>query len=179
VRNLLAFARPPRPQLARCDAGELIERVRGLVSEQAAVGNVQLSIEHQADERSCHADPAQITQVLLNLALNAVQACGGGDRVVIASRALSEDGTDWIEFGISDTGKGVPAEVRGSLFDPFVTTKAQGTGLGLAICRQIVGDHRGSIACEFLERGTRFAVRVPAWRASAASARTAQPARST
>jgi signal transduction histidine kinase len=123
--------------------------------------------------RPCHADPAQLTQVLLNLALNAVQACGEGDRVTLDARGVNDDDGEWIEFSVADTGPGVPEAVRGSLFEPFVTTKAQGTGLGLAICRQIVGDHRGSIACEFLDRGTRFAVRVPAWKDSAAFTRTA------
>jgi len=61
--------------------------------------------------------------------------------------------------------------VRATLFDPFVTTKTQGTGLGLAICRQIVDDHHGTIACEFLEKGTRFTVRLPALPVPVAGAR--------
>ncbi|MDH4038319.1 MAG: ATP-binding protein [Candidatus Krumholzibacteria bacterium] len=175
VRNLLAFARPPRPQLAPCDARELIDRVFGMVAEQASARSVQISAAGAGPDRPCHADPAQLTQVLLNLALNAVQACGEGDRVTLDACLLRDEGGEWIEFSVVDTGPGVPQAVRGSLFEPFVTTKAQGTGLGLAICRQIVGDHRGSIACEFLDRGTRFAVRVPAWKDSAARARAAQP----
>ena len=178
VRNLLAFARPPRPQLAPCDARDVIERVHGLVAEQASARAVRIVIVDALPEEPCHADPAQLTQVLLNLALNAVQACGDGERVTLGARAVVDVTGAWIEFDVTDTGPGVPAAVRGSLFEPFVTTKAQGTGLGLAICRQIVGDHRGSIACEFLDRGTRFAVRVPAWKDSPLAARNAQPARS-
>jgi signal transduction histidine kinase len=162
VRNLLAFARPPRPQLAPCDPGEIIARVRALVAEQAAERAVAIEVDEGGAGTPCHADPAQLTQVLLNLALNAVQACTEGDRVRLGARRVDDGALRWIEFAVTDTGPGVPEAVRGSLFEPFVTTKAQGTGLGLAICRQIVGDHRGSIACEFLDRGTRFAVRVPA-----------------
>jgi nitrogen-specific signal transduction histidine kinase len=55
----------------------------------------------------------------------------------------------------------VAEDVRATPFEPFVTTKTQGTGLGLAISRQIVDDHHGTIACEFLEKGTRFVVRLP------------------
>ena len=62
---------------------------------------------------------------------------------------------------ITDDGSGVPNEVRASLFDPFVTTKTHGTGLGLAICQQIIDEHEGVIGCEFLEKGTRFTVRLP------------------
>lgn len=178
VRNLLAFARPPRPQLAPCDAREIIDRVRALVAEQASARTVTIAVTEGDASPPCHADPAQLTQVLLNLALNAVQACGDGDRVTLGARRVAEGGGEWIEFEVTDSGPGVPEAVRGSLFEPFVTTKAQGTGLGLAICRQIVGDHRGSIACEFLDRGTRFSVRVPALKDSAVAARTAQSARS-
>jgi len=167
VRNLLAFARPPRPQFAPCDPGEVLERVRGLVAEQAAGRGVVVSFEEGGADRPCRADPAQLTQVLLNLALNAVQACGKGDRVVLGTSRGSDEHGEWVEFAVTDTGPGVPESVRGSLFEPFITTKAQGTGLGLAICRQIVGDHRGSIACEFLDRGTRFTVRVPGFGESA------------
>ena len=63
---------------------------------------------------------------------------------------------------VEDNGPGVPREIRATLFDPFVTTRSQGTGLGLAISRQIVEDHQGSLTCTFLERGTRFTVKIPA-----------------
>jgi signal transduction histidine kinase len=109
-----------------------------------------------------------MTQVLLNLALNAVQACRAGDRVTVSARAESEGAREWVVIEVEDTGPGVAPEIRETLFDPFVTTRAQGTGLGLAISRQIVEDHRGSIACAFLEHGTRFSVRIPAHAAAAA-----------
>ena len=95
---------------------------------------------------------------MLNLVLNAVQACRRDERVAVAARR--DDA--WVAIEVADTGAGVAEDVRASLFDPFVSTKTQGTGLGLAICRQIVDDHHGTIACEFLEKGTRFIVRLPA-----------------
>jgi signal transduction histidine kinase len=157
VKHLLAFARPPKPQVSRCAVAEVVARVVSLSAEAAAARGVAVSTAVDGDA-VCLADPAQLTQVLLNLVLNAVQACGQGDRVAVAARR--EEG--WIAIAVSDTGVGVPEEVRATLFDPFVTTKTQGTGLGLAICRQIVEDHHGTIACEFLDPGARFAVRLPA-----------------
>jgi two-component system, NtrC family, sensor histidine kinase HydH len=156
VKNLLAFARPPKPQVARCAVADVVARVVSLSSDEAAARGVQVSAA-VGDDAVCLADASQLTQVLLNLALNAVQACARGDRVAVSSRREPE----WVAIEVADTGVGVPEDVRKTLFDPFVTTKTQGTGLGLAICRQIVEDHRGTIACDFLDKGTRFVVRLP------------------
>lgn len=162
VRNLLAFARPPRPTIAPCSVDELLERIRSLVGDQAQARGVVLQAVSAEPAIACLADASQITQVLLNLALNAVQACGAGDRVAVSARPESAGAREWIIIDIEDTGPGVPREIRATLFDPFVTTRAQGTGLGLAISRQIVEDHHGSLTCAFLERGTRFTVKIPA-----------------
>ncbi|HET6348010.1 MAG TPA: ATP-binding protein, partial [Candidatus Krumholzibacteria bacterium] len=116
---------------------------------------------------ACLADAAQLSQVLLNLALNAVQACGAGDTVAIAAHGEHAGAREWVTITVEDTGPGVPPEIRDTLFDPFVTTRSQGTGLGLAISRQIVEDHHGSLTCDFLERGTRFTIKVPAHRVAA------------
>ncbi|HXV12893.1 MAG TPA: ATP-binding protein [Candidatus Krumholzibacteria bacterium] len=157
VKNLLAFARPPKPQLSRCGVADVAARVVSLSADAATARGVVVATSVDADV-ICLADPSQLTQVLLNLVLNAVQACGHGDRVAVAARR--DEG--WVAIEVADTGAGVAEEVRATLFDPFVSTKTQGTGLGLAISRQIVDDHAGTIACEFLEKGTKFTVRLPA-----------------
>jgi nitrogen-specific signal transduction histidine kinase len=171
VRNLLAFARPPRPTIAPCVVGDLLDRIKGLVGEQAHARGVELRTESVDMSRACLADGAQITQVLLNLTLNAVQACGAGDCVKVAARTESAGAREWMLIEVEDTGAGVPREIRGRLFEPFVTTRSQGTGLGLAISRQIVEDHHGSLTCTFLERGTRFTVKIPAHTVAAAVTR--------
>jgi nitrogen-specific signal transduction histidine kinase len=162
VRNLLAFARPPRPTIGPCAVDEVLERVRMLVGDRAQARGVEMFTAQDDRAAACLADPAQLTQVLLNLALNAVQACSEGDRVTVSARAENEGARDWVAIEVEDTGAGVAPEVRDTLFEPFVSTRTQGTGLGLAISRQIIEDHHGSIACAFLEHGTRFTVRIPA-----------------
>jgi signal transduction histidine kinase len=132
------------------------------VGEQAQARGVELSAAAGDTSMACLADAAQLTQVLLNLALNAVEACAGGERVAVTARAESAGARDWIIIDVEDNGAGVPREIRATLFDPFVTTRAQGTGLGLAISRQIIEDHHGSLTCTFLEHGTRFTVKIPA-----------------
>jgi two-component system nitrogen regulation sensor histidine kinase GlnL len=66
-----------------------------------------------------------------------------------------------LEFSIIDNGLGVPEDIKGHLFDPFVTTKSNGTGLGLALVAKIIGDHGGTIECDSQPGRTIFTVRLP------------------
>ncbi|MCK5407496.1 MAG: hypothetical protein KAJ37_08580, partial [Candidatus Krumholzibacteria bacterium] len=126
----------------------------------------------------CEGDAAQLTQVLLNIVLNAVQACDRGDRVVLAVKREESPDPSYakvVRIDVLDSGPGVPQQIRESLFDPFVTTKTRGTGLGLAISQHIVEEHKGSIECEFLSRGTRFSIRLPQHEPSELESQTKKP----
>jgi len=164
IRNLLDFARPPRPRIASCSLPDIFTRVLSLLSDEAAKKGVDLAVEKKPEAVYCEADAAQLTQVLLNVVLNAVQACGEGDRVVLGVKREEPPDPSYakvVRIDIKDSGPGVPMEIRDSLFDPFVTTKSRGTGLGLAISQHIVEEHSGSIECDFLSKGTRFSIRLP------------------
>ncbi len=164
IRNLLNFAKPAKPQMCACVPGDISRRVVGLVSDHAEKKGIEIKVRDELNDDVCHADANQLTQVLLNVVLNAIDACDHGNTVEIvlkkdpATEGMKESGAC---ITISDDGPGVPEEVRMSLFEPFVTTKTHGTGLGLAICQQIIEEHHGVIGCEFLEKGTRFTVRLP------------------
>ena len=124
-------------------------------------------IKYKADLRKEYGEvplvkcnPQQISQVVLNLVLNAVQALEG--RGVIAVRTFTRDGGVCLE--VSDTGKGIPPELLDRIFEPFFTTKEQGkgTGLGLSISSDIVQKHKGLIEVASQEhRGTTFTVWLP------------------
>ncbi len=164
IRDLLDFARPPRPKIGPCSLPEIIGRAVSLLSEDAAKKGVKLDVVPAADAVHCEADAGQLTQVILNVVLNAIQACGEGDEIRL--ELGREEPADLgyarvVRIDVVDSGPGVPAHIRKSLFDPFVTTKSRGTGLGLAISQHIVEEHHGTIECEFLERGTRFSIRLP------------------
>lgn len=164
IRNLLNFARPTKPQINSFGLAELSQRVVNLLSDEARKKGIQLDIQDQLKHARCNADANQLTQVVLNIVLNSIQACKMGDSVSITLK--NEDSPDagtgaFARIDVEDTGVGVPPEVRDSLFEPFVTTKTHGTGLGLAISQQIIEEHHGQISCEFLKQGTRFSIKLP------------------
>ena len=111
------------------------------------------------ESATIRADPDQVGQIFWNLARNALQAMPDGGRLDIST---ARNGDDLI-FTVSDSGPGLPEEIRDSLFDPFVTSgKEEGTGLGLAIVKQAVRDHSGTIDVETgSERGTTFTITLP------------------
>jgi len=90
-------------------------------------------------------DEAQVKQVLMNLLLNALQACGSHGSVEITTRSEEDRGERWCTVTVADSGAGIPPEHVEQIFDPFFTTKDAGSGLGLFIARQIVTEHGGSI----------------------------------
>jgi PAS domain S-box-containing protein len=172
VRNLLSFARPAKPRFGPCAPGEVSGRVVGLLADQAAKKGIEVRVCDGLGGRLLYADADQLTQVLINLVLNAIEACDRGNTVEISLTVEPDESPsrgEVVRFDVSDNGPGIPPEVADRLFEPFVTTKTQGTGLGLAISQQIVEEHRGNIRCECGARGTTFTVRLPIGAGSAES----------
>lgn len=162
IKNLLDFAKPAKPRLRDCFLGEVIARVVNLLSDHATKRGITLAVTTSLADDRCRADADQLTQVLLNLVLNAVQACREGDTIKLRlSEAPPGHDTKQLQIEVIDTGPGVSPEVRETLFEPFVTTKTRGTGMGLAISRQIVEEHQGSIFCEFSQTGSKFIILLP------------------
>ena len=115
---------------------------------------------HVAGDMSGVFDPQKMERALLNLAVNACEAVPSRDGKI----AFEIQGTpDTFEIRVSDNGPGIPAAIRGNLFDPFVSAgKPNGTGLGLSIVSKIIADHGGTVSVESTsERGTTFLVKMP------------------
>ena len=108
-----------------------------------------------------HADPQSIEQVILNLITNAAEAMkkvDGAKQIEITSSA--ENGLILVK--ISDSGPGVPLNLRDKVFDPFYTTKTESTGIGLSLCHRIIADHGGSLTVsESKWSGAEFRVELP------------------
>jgi signal transduction histidine kinase len=165
LRDLLDFARPGREGEAEAagDVREAIGDVLALVRPQKAFREIDLTSEVAPDVPRVTLSHQRIVQVVLNLLLNAADAVprAGGRVTVRAVRA----GDDRARVSIEDNGPGIAPEVQGTLFEPFVTTKAagEGTGLGLAVCRGLVEAVGGTIAVETgSEGGARFVIELPA-----------------
>jgi two-component system sensor histidine kinase HydH len=162
VSNLLSLARPVEARPEDCSIPERIDHVLRLVADEARAREIRIRADVAPGLESWRADPAQLTQALLNLLLNALQAASPGGSVRIGA-ARDENGALRIE--VSDDGPGIPAENLERIFDPFFTTRSHGTGLGLTIVQQIVEAHQGEIKAESPigegGGGCRFTVRLP------------------
>jgi len=107
-----------------------------------------------------------LEQVFTNLISNAVEAMTPQQGGTIAVQLeVDEDvpNRKQVEIKISDSGPGIPDEIRGRIFEPFLTTKSTGTGLGLAICKRIITAHRGNIIVNSFPGGTVFHVYLPVY----------------
>jgi len=138
------------------DLNSLIVDLAGLLRDDAIRRSVSIKLGLAEDLPKLQIDPVQIQQVLLNLAINGMEAMTGidGPRLLeITTKAL---GTEEIAASVKDRGPGFSETVKTSMFDPFVTTKPEGTGMGLAICRSIIEEHDGRIWAEQSEQGTVF-----------------------
>jgi two-component system, NtrC family, sensor kinase len=161
VRGLLDLGRPQRPTLVPVEIGPLAETSVRLVSAGPDFRGVQVTVEVPTG-LSVLADAGALSQVLINLLLNAAQAMGGSGRVRVLAGAGDEP---LARIDVVDTGPGIPEEVRSRLFEPFFTTKpgGKGSGLGLAISQTLVHAMGGTLeAGDGPEgRGGRFSVRLP------------------
>ncbi len=170
VRDLLDFARPENPSdtddalPAPADLGAVVQDVVSLVAPQKPFRSVRVEAEVDAALRvSLHA--SKLTQVLLNLVLNAGAAIASAEREVgrITIRARVVD-DDRIRIEVEDDGPGIAPAIRDRLFEPFATTKpiGEGTGLGLAVCRGLVESAGGEIGVDAsFGDGARFYVVLP------------------
>jgi len=132
VSDLVDFGRPRSPAPGAVPIRELARRVSAIIEPEARERGVHFSCQGNPDLEPW-ADPDHLQQIVLNLALNAIQATPANGAVIL--RALAEQGQIAIE--VRDTGCGIPAELLNRVSDPFFTTKTKGVGLGLSISRQL------------------------------------------
>ncbi|MBC8869068.1 MAG: response regulator [Planctomycetes bacterium] len=155
IGNLLEMTRAKATMKQVVDLAELVGDV---FSKAKNAEQVFCRIEVAPEPFEVQADPGQLRQVIVNLVDNAVQAMSGDGELLV--NAIRSDDSDIII--LSDAGPGIPANVRESLFEPLVTTKAKGVGLGLTICCQIIEGHGGTIDVVDVEQGgAAFRVRLP------------------
>ncbi len=158
VTQFLDFARPRAPKYQATDIGAMLDSVLQLAGH--ALGNrpVRLRKEISPDLSAVECDPELLTQVLLNLIINAVQATADSGEVLVSAASRN----DRLSIEVKDEGCGINAANRDRIFDPFFTTKENGTGLGLSVAHQIVEQHGGILSAEANPgRGMTFSVSLP------------------
>ncbi len=154
VGEFLRFARPATLSVRENDLNKIVESVVSLVENQATAQSVSIERNLQQNLPKVSVDGEQIKQVLLNLAINSLQAMPDGGKLFF--RTFSEDKLCVVEVG--DTGAGIDEKISGKIFDPFFTTKEKGVGLGLSIAHKIVSQHKGSLSVERNNGNTVFAL---------------------
>ncbi|HJW84897.1 MAG TPA: GAF domain-containing protein, partial [Anaerolineae bacterium] len=164
VQRTLDFYRPSKGREVLADVNSLVESVLALANKRLEHGRIKVQRRLSPDVPRLQVVADQITQVFLNLVINAVEAMPDGGELTISTQ--HRDGQVYIRFG--DTGPGVNPDQAKKIFEPFYTTKHSGTGLGLAVSYGIIQRHGGEIAVESAPgRGATFIVSVPVTRAVA------------
>ena len=173
LSNIMNFAKPPSPLFERHNINRIIDETMEILEEEIQRHGV--TAEKRLDESIplVMVDAQQIKQVLFNLAQNAISALEGEGNLVITTEYIPEGDQHArrssgkrtggrFKIQISDTGRGIPEELKEKIFTPFFTTKSAGTGLGLAIVKKIVDDHNGTISFySEIGRGTTFELVFP------------------
>ncbi|PKK91644.1 MAG: hypothetical protein CVV64_02970 [Candidatus Wallbacteria bacterium HGW-Wallbacteria-1] len=181
IEQFLAYARPRESCFAMEDIAAIIDRVVRLTSPMAQKKGI--SIETRIPENiKGWVDNEQISQALVNLVMNSLNACSSGNRITIELRtetdgpirsaderfnrknldlALNRQIPDTLIITVGDDGPGVPQSIRDRLFEPFVSSTPHGTGLGLAICRKIAQNHHGVLTLSHKQdKGALFTFRI-------------------
>ena len=162
VRGLLDYARPGPLLLGKVSLFRLVGETLKFVEHQPMFRNLTLANLVPLDLPPITADVNQLSQILMNLLLNAAQATPPGGSITVGAEL--EHAARVVELRVSDSGNGIPADILPHVFEPFFTTKrGNGTGLGLSISQSYVRSHGGDIQVESVEGfGTTVRVVLPA-----------------
>ncbi len=163
VSRFLDYARPFQMKVDAVNINDIIRKAVSVIRANRLTENISVILDLNEELPCVPADGQQILQVILNVALNAIEAMPEGGALTFRTARLETDtGTD-VAVSIRDTGSGISAEALANIFKPFYTTKERGVGLGLAICQRIVREHGGSIRVKSLPgQGSVFFIRLAA-----------------
>lgn len=158
VKHFLSLSGPAALDLQIVDPCKLVNTVAALLQPEAATRGVSMTANCE-EGIQLRADPGQLTQALVNLAINAIQAVDRGGAIVMSARAHAGH----VILSIQDSGPGVEPALHSTIFEPFYTTKPEGSGLGLWIVQQIVSAHSGRMhVSNCLPHGALFTIELPA-----------------
>ena len=159
VKTFLDFTRPVELNLTEVPLDEFMKEIVDLARPQAAFSGIEIEDEQHVASATIRVDRDLLKQAVLNIAINAIEAMPGGGKLRFESEIQSEEAV----IRVTDTGEGIPPELRDKIFRLYFTTKKEGSGIGLAMTFRIVQLHDGTI--DFASepgKGTTFTLRLPA-----------------
>lgn len=157
VNDLLSYAKSDRESMVSLNLSTVVSHAAELVKREADRAQIKIACTCQ-ESVLIYGNEDRLTQLLLNLLMNAFQAMPEGGTVRMTATADGGHAT----INVSDTGCGIAQKDMPGIFEPFFTTKARGTGLGLALCRKIIEEHGGKIAVQsVVGEGTSVSITIP------------------
>jgi signal transduction histidine kinase len=154
ITHLRALLKKDEVETQEIDLNDVIRETMEIVGAEALKNGIDLATYKPEGTLPVRGDPIQLQQVLINLAMNAIDAmrdCDLGKRKMSVNTAPVNGSS--VEVSVADTGTGIPADKLNNVFDAFYSTKGHGTGLGLSIARTIVQNHSGRIWAENRPQG--------------------------
>ena len=162
VEQLLAFSKPAMQIAKACDINRLLDNSLAICRPELEQHAIKVVTQYDTSCPKVNINEDGITQVILNLFYNAVEAMDTDGTLTIETTYQSEAKT--VRIRVQDDGPGIPSDDIPKLFDPFYTTKQKGTGLGLYISQKIVAEHGGNIEIDpNAEIGTAFVMYLPVY----------------
>jgi two-component system sensor histidine kinase HydH len=158
ITELLDYAKPAELNLKKQRLEEITSYSIKLLESDIKRKGINIKEEHEDNLPSVLIDKDQMTQALLNILLNSIEAVDKNGEIRTGIRQIK----DGLQLSIADNGNGIAKENIDKIFEPFFTTKKSGTGIGLALVKKIVDAHNGKIAIESKEgEGTNVNIRLP------------------
>jgi len=158
VKTFLDFTRPVQLNLVEADLHDFVEELADLARPQASASNITLEVESPKQPVTITIDPDLFKQAVLNIVVNAIEAMPEGGTLRFSATARG----DQAELRISDSGPGIPDDVRDKIYNLYFTTKEKGSGIGLSMTFRIVQLHDGTIDFESEPgHGTTFVMKLP------------------
>ena len=158
LTQFLSFAKPPRLELRPLNLGHVIEEVLFLMKTELDRSRVEV-LQEISGLPEIKGDYEKMTQVLINLLHNSIEAMPEGGKLRIVVQEILENDQRRVLLRVEDSGQGIPEEYQKKVFDPFFTTKESGTGLGLSVVYSIIKEHHGNIELQSeVSKGTVFAI---------------------
>lgn len=160
MESVLSFAKPLEYKMSRVDMEEMISHILDRWRPRLLKLNITPYFETEVDNANVEGDPRALEQVITNLISNSVNAMSdkGGSLGIKISETERQEDAKFLEITFTDTGHGIPDEIKAHMFKPFVTGSNHGTGLGLAITQRIINAHKGKIEVDSFTGGTIFRI---------------------